>query len=143
MIYLLRLLTALLFSLIVVLMVCACGDARGGNQGGHAPGVGSTLVSIGLWFTWAGSFALGIGIIGRVACLVMPALAGFAELLSDLAVIGLATLLLGTSFIWLGNNAWLLAVVVVLLLALIGFRYRVRLARLLRLKKGPAKPVAA
>lgn len=130
-----NLLTAFTFSLVVVLLTVGCGDARGSNPPGQGHGVGSTLVSIGLWFTWAGGCAIGIGILGAVACLVMPAIAPFRGILADIAVVGVASLLLGASFIWLGNHAWLLAVVVGLLLAGLGFRYRARLARLLGLKK--------
>lgn len=136
-----RPLTAVACSLLVILAVVGCGDSRGSNQGGDQGGVGSTLVSIGHWFTYAGSVALGIGALGVVACFVWPVLAGFREFLGDLAVVGLAAVLLGCSFIWLGTHAWLLAVVVALLLGLLLFRYRARIPRFLRLKKASAKPV--
>lgn len=121
-------------------MIVGCGDDRGSNPGEGGVTAGATLVSIGQWFTYAGSIALGIGILGRVACLVMPAIAGFGELLGDIAVIGLASTLLGTSFIWLGNHTWLLAIVVGLLLVGLGIRYRARIARFLGLfRKQPPK----
>ena len=133
-------LIGILVATILILLMSGCSDDRGSNPGGSERiTAGATLVSIGLWFTWAGSAALGIGILGRVACLVMPAIAGFGELLGDIAVIGLASLLMGTSFIWLGNHAWLLATVVVLLLAGIGVRYRVRISRFLGLPRKPAQ----
>jgi hypothetical protein len=124
----------LVVALLLAVTLVGCGEPRGENQGDET-GVGETLVSIGLWFTYAGSFAFGIGLLGRVACLVMPAIAGFAELLGDIAVIGLASLLLGTSFIWLGNNPWVLAVVVGLLAAFLLYRYWPRVVRLVRRKK--------
>jgi hypothetical protein len=127
---------ALLAAAAVALALTGCDDVRGSNRP-PAPGtgVGQTLVSIGLYFTWAGSFALGIGFLGVVACFVMPAIAGLRELLGDIAVIGLASLLLGSSFIWLGNNAWLLAVSVALLGAFLLYRYWPRVVRLVRKKK--------
>jgi len=136
-------LIGVLVACIILLALTGCSDERGSNQegGGHIT-AGATLVSIGLWFTWAGSFALGIGILGSVAATVMPAVAGFRGLLADIAVIGLSSLLLGTSFIWLGNHAWLLATVVILLFVGIGVRYRTRITRFLGFPHKPS-PVKA
>lgn len=122
----------------IVVALSGCSAPREENQGGEGTTVGETLVFIGRWFTYAGAAALGIGLLGRVACLVFPTIAFLAEFLGDIAVVGLASLLLGTSFIWLGNHAWLLAIVVGLLLVLIGLRYRVRIARFLGFKKTKA-----
>lgn len=129
--------------LVLALTLISCNDQRGSNPGANPISAGETLASIGYWFTLAGSLALGVGILGRVACLVMPALAGFAELLGDIAVIGIASLLLGTSFIWLGNHTWLLAIVIGLLLIGIGVRYRVRIARFLGFPRKSVTPKVA
>ncbi len=129
---------AILFAAATAIWLVGCGDSRGSNPEGEGTGVGATLVSIGLWFTWAGSFALGIGFLGVVACFVMPAIAGFRELLGDIAVIGLAAVLLGSSFIWLGENTWLLAVAIGLLAAFLLYRYWPRVARMVRRKKAQA-----
>ncbi len=115
-----------------------CADSRGPNHGESKTGVGETLVSIGLYFTWAGSFVLGLGVLGIVACFVMPALVTFRELLGDIAVIGLAAVLLGSSFIWLGNNPWILAVAIGLLAAFLLYRYWPRVVRMARRKKAQA-----
>lgn len=131
-------LIGLLVAAMFLMALTGCGGPRGSNPG-EETSVGETLVSIGFYFTWAGSIALGIGFLGVVACFVMPAIAGFRELLSDIAVIGLASVLLGSSFIWLGNNTWLLAVAVGLLCAFLLYRYWPRVVRLVRRKK--AQPV--
>lgn len=136
-------LSALLAAGLVALALAGCGETRGADQGPGKVTAGETLVSIGLWFTWAGSFALGIGILGRVAAIVMPAIAGFAEFLGDIAVVGLASALLGCSFIWLGNHTWLLALVIGLLLIGLGVRYRVRIARYLGFPRKATSPKAA
>lgn len=129
-------LIGILVAAMFIMALTGCGNDRGSNQGESGQtGVGETLVSIGLWFTWAGSFALGIGFIGRVASFVMPALAPFREILGDIAVVGLASLLLGSSFVWLGNNPWVLAVAVGLLAAFLLYRYWPRVVRLVRRKK--------
>lgn len=138
-----KMLVALIGALVAamfLMVLTGCDSAREANQPPGKITAGATLVSIGLWFTWAGSFALGIGILGRVACLVMPAIAGFAEFLGDIAVIGLASVLLGSSFIWLGNHTWLLAIVIGLLLIGLGVRYRVRIARYLGFPRKAAAP---
>ncbi len=136
-------LIGILVACIILLALTGCSDERGSNpSGGERVTAGATLVSIGLWFTWAGSIALGLGFLGAVAAFVMPALAGFRGLLADIAVIGLSSLLLGTSFIWLGNHAWLLATVVILLLASVGVRYRTRIARFFGFPRKPA-PIKA
>ncbi len=130
---------AILACAAVAVVLLGCDDARGSNpEGGPTHEVGSTLVSVGLYFTYAGSAALGLGFLGVVACFVMPAIAGFRELLSDIAVIGLASILLGSSFIWLGNHAWLLAVAVGLLCAFLLYRYWPRIVRFARRKKAEA-----
>lgn len=123
-----------LVAAILLMLLTGCGDARGSNPGGNETGVGETLVAIGLYFTWAGSFVLGIGALGVVACFVFPALLPFREFLGDIAVVGLASVLLGSSFIWLGNNTWLLAVVIGLLLLFLGYRYWPRVVRFFRRK---------
>ncbi len=131
-------LIGLLVAALIYLALTGCSGSREGNPGDDETGVGETLVSIGLYFTWAGSFVLGIGALGVVACLVMPAIAGFRELLGDIAVIGLAAVLLGSSFIWLGNNPWVLAVAIGLLVAFLVYRYWPRVARMVRRKKAQA-----
>lgn len=136
-------LAALLATGLIALVLAGCGETRGSDQSPGQVTAGETLVSIGLWFTWAGSFALGIGILGRVAAIVMPAIAGFAEFLGDIAVVGLASVLLGCSFIWLGNHTWLLALVIGLLLIGLGVRYRVRIARYLGFPRKATSPKAA
>jgi Ca2+/Na+ antiporter len=126
---------------LLAVLLSGCGDDRGANRGGaDQTEVGETLVSIGLLFTWAGSAAIGLGVLGLVACLVFPAIAAFREFLGDIAVVGLASLLLGTSFIWLGNHPWVLAVAVGLLAAFLGYRYWPRLVRALRRRKEAVKP---
>ena len=137
------LLIGILVAVIFLMALTGCHEQRGSNPGDDRITAGETLVSIGLWFTWAGSFVLGIGLLGRVACLVMPAIAGFAEFLGDIAVVGLASVLLGSSFIWLGNHTWLLAIVVGLLLVGLGVRYRVRIARYLGFPRKAAAPKVA
>ena len=121
--------------LLLAVMLTGCFDERGSNPEECKTGVGSTLVSIGLYFTWAGSFALGLGVLGMVACFVFPAIVAFREFLGDIAVIGLASVLLGSSFIWLGNNPWALAVAIGLLAALLLYRYWPRVVRFFRRKK--------
>lgn len=128
----------LAFALLALLVVLLCGcfsQPRGSNPEGSGTGVGETLVSIGFYFTWAGSLALGLGFLGVVACFVFPAIAAFREFLGDIAVVGLASVLLGSSFIWLGNHTWLLAVAVGLLLLFLGYRYWPRVVRFLRRQK--------
>ena len=129
--------TILLVSLILLV---GCGSARVCPQPLTHAEVGTTLISIGLYFTWAGAAAIGLGILGGIACTFFPAIALFRGYLAELAAIGIATLLLGCSFIWLGNHAWLMAVVVGLLLSAVCFRYRNRLGKLLGLPKN--KPQA-
>ncbi len=131
-------LIGLLVAALIYLALTGCSGSREANPGDDQTGVGETLVSIGFYFTWAGSIALGIGFLGVVACFVMPAIAGFRELLGDIAVIGLASVLLGSSFIWLGNNPWVLAVAIGLLVAFLVYRYWPRVARMVRRKKAQA-----
>lgn len=125
-------LIGLLVAVVLLLLLNGCSDARGSNPGENETGVGETLVSIGLYFTWAGSAVVGLGLLGLVACFVFPAIAAFREFLGDIAVIGLASILLGSSFIWLGNHTWLLAVAVGLLCAFLLYRYWPRIVRLVR-----------
>ena len=127
-------LIGVLVAAILLMLLTGCGDARGSNHGEDETSVGETLVSIGLYFTWAGSAVVGLGLLGLVACFVFPATAAFREFLGDIAVIGLASILLGSSFIWLGNHTWLLAVAVGLLLALLLYRYWPRVVRFFRRK---------
>ena len=132
---------ALALLALLAVLLSSCGDGRGSNPGdGDRVEVGETLVSIGLWFTWAGSAAIGLGVLGLVACVVFPAIAGFREFLGDIAVVGLASLLLGASFIWLGNHPWVLAVAVGLCAAFLLYRYWPRLVRALRRRREAVKP---
>lgn len=128
-------------ALVIAVTLAGCFESRGNPSPAVHHGVGSTLVAIGLYFTWAGSAAIGLGVIGGIACLFMPALAIFRGYLLELAALGLVTLLLGTSFVWLGNNSWLLAVVVGLLCVFMCIRYRKRLGKLLGLPKNKPLPL--
>lgn len=132
-------LIGILVAAILLMLFTGCGWGREGNRPASCPGDGSTLVAIGNVFAWAGSAALGVGFLGRVACFVFPAIAVFAEFLGDIAVVGLASVLLGVAFIWVGTHTWLLALVVFLVCLGVGLRYRTRIARWLGF---PRKPVA-
>ena len=113
-----------LILVILGLFLCACTTGRGALPAPHPVEVGATLLSIGSLFTWAGSSAIGIGLLGVVACAFFPAIGLLRVYLEELAALGFASVLLGCSFIWLGNHAWLLAVAIGLLICLIAFRYR-------------------
>lgn len=113
-----------LIFLITGLLLCSCVTSRSAPLPVAHIGVGSTLVSVGLYFALAGSIAVGAGLLGALACVFFGAIAIFRAYLIELAVLGFGAILLGSSFIWLGNHAWLLAVVVGLLAFLTAYRYR-------------------
>jgi hypothetical protein len=129
--------------LIAALILAGC-QVRGSNQP-PCPGTGSTLVAIGQWSVVAGCAAVGAGVLATVASFFpwTAFLQAFRPAINELIALGVACILLGSSFIWLGTHAWLLAVVVVLVLAGLGFRYRGRIARFLGIpRKPPASKVA-
>lgn len=129
-----------------ILILAGCGWGRGAPQPGFCPGTGSTLVSIGQWSQITGCSAVGIAAIAWVLG-IFPATAEvflpLAKYFIELAAIGIALIVLGTSAIWLGTHTWLMAIVVVLVLAGLGFRYRNRIGRFLGFpRKPPASKVA-
>lgn len=129
-------------ALALCVLLAGCGWGRGAPQPGSCPGAGSTLVAIGQWAVVAGSAAIGAGVLATVASFFpwTAFLQAFRPAIQELIALGVAAVLLGTAAIWLGTHTWLMAIVVVLVLAVLGFRYRNRVGRWLGL---PRKPPAA
>lgn len=140
-------LLALLALALAVFAISGCGWGREGNRGAGCTTSGATLISVGEWTVVAGCAAVGAGILAVVASFFPPTsfLAYFRPVIAEVVALGIAAILLGTSFIWLGTHAWLLALVVLLLCAGLAVRYRVRIARFLGFprKSQPAKVVGA
>lgn len=115
--------------LLAGLFLVACSDARMHQPGSHGTGagsfgVGATIGAIGQIFTWAGGIGMGLCTLATVATFFVSFLSGLREIfLEGIAICFIATLF-GASFIWLGNNPWLLAVCVGLVGLLLLVRYR-------------------
>lgn len=124
---------ALLSAIVAAMWLTGC-QVRGSNQPG-CPGTGSTLVAIGQWGTAAGCAAVGAGTLALVASFFpwTAFLSVFRPLITEVIALGGAAILLGTSCIWLGEHTWILAVVVLLVCAGFGIRYRNRIRRFLGL----------
>ncbi len=131
------------FLLFLTLFLVGChlgvDDVRSNHPGGSfgSVGVGATLGAIGQLFTWAGGIGMGV-------CALAAAISAiYAKPLVTFCLEGIVAcfiaLLFGSSFIWLGNNPWLLGICIVLSVALVCVRYRDNIASLLHITITPLK----
>lgn len=130
----------ILFIVIACIFAAGCDDARGlpgENTPGHHPTVGATLGHIGSWITYAGSALAAIGSLALAASFFpwTAFLAVFRSAIIEAIALGFTAILVGASLIWLGNNPWLLAVTIGLVVLFLGVRYRARIRRLLGFPK--------
>lgn len=112
------------------------GSVRG--EACDSPTVGETLGDIGYWFTWGGGLLMGIATLALLASFFPATAVLFSVIrpyLAEAIAIGFASVLVGSSLLWLGAHPWLLGACVVLVLAWFAWRHRARLARLLSRKK--------
>ena len=121
--------------LLLMLVVLAAGCAGRGAlpagttqaDGRHVAGV---LLTLGEWLAWGGGALVSAGLIGWAASFlpyVAVVASGFRTILLEAALLGAAAILVGSSFIWVGNNPWVIAVVTVLVVGFMAVRYRRRL----------------
>ncbi len=105
---------------------------------GRNPTVGCTLATLGQYFVWAGGLAVAAGFLACAATFI-PAVAALAgtlrSLFMEIALMGVAAILVGSAFLWVGNHPWVIAVVIGALALAAGYRYRRFLFTLLRIKK--------
>ena len=132
---------AIAFGSIAILALGGCGDPR--SVAPTAPGgVGAHLITLGDWFLWIGAASLGLAVASRIVLGIaslaggpLGAIAGFipSGILFSTGVTGIA---IGSSFIWLGNNPWMLGLAIGIAVVAFGWHHRDDIRRWLGL--GPA-----
>lgn len=129
----------------MLLTLAGCGWGRGAPQPGNCPGAGSALISIGQWAQVSGCAVAGACALATVASFFpwTAFLQIFRPALQEGIALGVAAILLGSAAIWLGTHTWLMAIVVVLVLAGLGFRYRNSIGRFLGLPRKPSSSKVA
>lgn len=116
----------------LLLAGCASVFDRGSNPPGHHAAqhsAGSILLDLGYWFTWAGGAAMGLAALALAASLFVPVLGLVRTYIAEVGILGFAAVLVGSCFLWLGANPWVLAVCVAMVGAFLVLRYRRALAR--------------
>ena len=125
----------LIFLAVAISMLAGCGsDARSLPSGGASSGglhVGPILDSAGAYLTWAGAAAVTIGLLAFAASffsILSVILGGFRDWFLEAAVLGVAAIVVGASFIYLGNHPWLLCIPVAVVAVALAIRYHSFLA---------------
>lgn len=111
--------TLILVGLVIALMsMTGCASRPLTSAPTPAPGPGGTLAALGATLVWVGGIVSTVGVVGRV---ILAAGGGFLALIPGVSGIliyavtgGLACLAVGSSFIYLSENLWILWVTVVL-----------------------------
>ena len=120
----------------IVLMLAGCGDsARSLPSGGASSGglhVGPILDAAGAYLTWAGAAAVTLGLLAFAASffsVLSVILGGFREWFLEAAILGIAAIVVGASFIYLGNHPGLLCIPVAVVAVALAIRYHSFLAK--------------
>lgn len=130
-----------------VLLLCSCGEFRGSLPGGSTSAggqhVGDILCSIGVYALWAGStavFVAGLGAIASVVPYTALFVAPFRGYLAELGILGVGAILIGSSFVYVGDHPWIIAVTSAVVALAAAVRYRARWLPLFGIS--PASPPA-
>lgn len=138
-----------ILSLLVILATLAlvgCGsDARSQTPGTPAgPGsVGHILTDIGAYLTWAGAAAVTLGLLAFAASFfsfLAVVLGGFRSWFLEAAILGVAAIVIGSSFLYLGAHPWLLCIPVVAVAVGLAIRYHSFLATWVHPAASPTIP---
>lgn len=114
-------------SIIAILALTSCGSNRGSVQPNIPPGgPGAALSGLGEWSIWVGGGSIALCALARVAMFFpfFSWLTPFSGILSLIASLGAALLVMGAGFSWLASNTWLLALSIVVGLGIFAIRHR-------------------
>lgn len=139
-----------LFTVLISLVLCACGEDRGSVHTGSAQSatsVGATLEAIGHYGLWLGSIGvaacaltLAASFLTLVQAVINPSLRPY---LIDGVILSTALLLISAIFVFLGENTWILVVASATVVALVLIHYRTGIERYLGITPAPAPTAPA
>ena len=132
--------------ILATLFLAGCGDARSVPPPSSGAGsVGHLLEDIGSYLVWAGAGAVTAGLLAFAASFfsfLAVVLGGFRAWFLEAAILGLAAIVVGSSFMYLGAHPWLLCIPVVAVVVGLAIRYHSFLATWVHPAASPTVPAA-